>query len=559
MLLLLLLYFYISVVCLFAGLLFYALFLPRAAILQKSPIQVLISGLLLVTLVAQWMALWLPLNLTTGLPLTALLFAGIFLLRKKTFGYLQQLLAQWQQLNGWAWVVLVCSSLCILVINAGPTRMDDTDSYHIQLIGWLQQYGTVPGIANLHERYGFNSSWFSSISIFMPGTFSPDYYKALNGLLCCWTIGFFLHRFLRFRKNRQLSQTTGLLFVLALLIYCWPLLRATPATTNYDFITTLAILVLFIEALGSSKQVQPAQLLDWICWPALLFTVRIINYPFLLLAAIAVFFLVKQKAYRLLTGGLLAALVLVLPFIARNIMLSGYPFFPSLAFDWWQVDWKADPVIARELLDYIKYFNRVNVQHLPLETTKAIGFPDWIPAWASYLYPYDKVLVIASGLGALACMLFRKSIWKQMPVQARFVTGVCLIHLVSWFMIAPDPRFAAGSLLVFVFAGGMVLAKRLRSFPPPRPILIGIALFFAGYSLLKFTDTGRQAVVRPLPLPKPKITEIALGNVILRIPNKVGNNWNPRCYGTAIPCLYRVDPRLELRGNKLSSGFRLRK
>ena len=51
----------------------------------------------------------------------------------------------------------------ILVLNAGPFRMDDTDSYHIQMVKWIQEYGSVPGIANLHLTIWFNSSWFVSM------------------------------------------------------------------------------------------------------------------------------------------------------------------------------------------------------------------------------------------------------------------------------------------------------------------------------------------------------------------------------------------------------------
>ena len=42
----------------------------------------------------------------------------------------------------------------VLTLNAGPTVMDDTDSYHIQMVKWIQEFGSVPGIANLHLRFG---------------------------------------------------------------------------------------------------------------------------------------------------------------------------------------------------------------------------------------------------------------------------------------------------------------------------------------------------------------------------------------------------------------------
>ncbi|EMO63800.1 hypothetical protein LEP1GSC133_1179, partial [Leptospira borgpetersenii serovar Pomona str. 200901868] len=33
----------------------------------------------------------------------------------------------------------------------------DSGLYHIQSIKWIQEYSVVPGLANLHGRFGFNS------------------------------------------------------------------------------------------------------------------------------------------------------------------------------------------------------------------------------------------------------------------------------------------------------------------------------------------------------------------------------------------------------------------
>src|SRR6185503_10426523 len=71
----------------------------------------------------------------------------------------------------------------ILVMNAGPTQMDDTDSYHIQMVKWIQEYGTVPGIANLHERFGFNSSWFSSIALFSFSSKTTGGFTIMNSII----------------------------------------------------------------------------------------------------------------------------------------------------------------------------------------------------------------------------------------------------------------------------------------------------------------------------------------------------------------------------------------
>jgi hypothetical protein len=50
-----------------------------------------------------------------------------------------------------------------------------------------------------------------------------------------------------------------------------------------------------------------------------------------------------------------------------------------------------------------------------------------------------------------------------------------------------------------------------------------------------------------------------IDGITFRIPGSMNNNWNARCYGTDLPCLYKIDPRLKLRGKNIHSGFRLEK
>jgi hypothetical protein len=63
----------------------------------------------------------------------------------------------------------------------------------------------------------------------------------------------------------------------------------------------------------------------------------------------------------------------------------------------------------------------------------------------------------------------------------------------------------------------------------------------------------------PSQLPQPPIKEIVIDGMIFRIPELINTNWNARCYGTDLPCLYKIDPRLKPRGKNIRSGFRLEK
>lgn len=45
----------------------------------------------------------------------------------------------------------------------------DTGLYHFQAIRWLSRFGAVPGLALIHSRFGFTSSWFALAAPFNAG------------------------------------------------------------------------------------------------------------------------------------------------------------------------------------------------------------------------------------------------------------------------------------------------------------------------------------------------------------------------------------------------------
>ena len=58
-------------------------------------------------------------------------------------------------------------------------------------------------------------------------------------------------------------------------------------------------------------------------------------------------------------------------------------------------------------------------------------------------------------------------------------------------------------------------------------------------------------------LPTPLTKTIVVDGILLRIPEKVLNNWNPRCFDLQLPCLYMLNPYLRARGSDIRNGFRV--
>jgi len=548
-------YFGISFVCFWAGMLFYS-FLSQDGERPRTIFHYLLTGLILITAIGQWIALVVPLNLISLIVILFLLFLLSFARKKRMKLILSQCFSSVRRKDILFFGCFLCFCVLILLLNAGPVKMDDTESYHIQMVKWIQEYGSVPGIANLHLRFGFNSSWFTSIAILSYPVKGLNTYQTLNGLLSLWLCGYLLSTILdSITINSVKSVGFGMAcsVILVLCLLNWPMIRGSALNANYDFICTCCIIVLFIDLYDNQKDVP----IEWLIWPVYLFTVRIMNFPLLLLSVFYMLRFIKPFSAWKLILTFLAAGILIIPFLVRNTILSGYPFFPVYQLDFFSFDWKADKMKLIEISRYIKYYNRVNPMFQPMLFTARLDFPNWVLSWYKYLFKVDKVILTLSFLGYL--ILFMKA--KKMKNRL-FIVFFCtmVFQMISWFFIAPDPRFVYGSLLFGIFASVILLPFRLRSLfaiIKYSVVLTSILVFF--YSVSKASRLSEyRNFLTPHALPVPAVNTILINHIQVQIPEKILNNWNPRCYDTRLPCLYKPDPRLEARGESIADGFRLK-
>jgi hypothetical protein len=547
-------YLLVSCTCFWAGLVIYS-FIQSFNSGKRSIVHFLITGLMVLTATGEWLALFSPVNGIT-LFFILIILAFISIVRRKKLLYALRSCLIHDRKTVLFQVCLCCFIVMILVLNAGPSMMDDSESYHIQMVKWIQEYGSVPGIANLHLRFGFNSSWFPAIGLFSYPV--PDFntYFSLNGLMGLWFCYLLLEKLFTFISdtsfNKTSNQALGCLVILILCIVNWPMIRGCVTSANYDFITTVCLVVLFTSLFENPMDLSA----EWLIWPIFLFTVRMINAPLLLISLFYIFY-GKHFSVRRLSIAILTGILFVLPFLVRNFILSGYPFFPVYQVDWFSPDWKADKSQVIEISQYIKYFNRVNPMFQSINETMTLGFPQWIASWYHNLFRFDKCIFTMSILGYAFVLTGIRRFFSSVQ---RYFLAVMIIQLAVWLFFAPDPRFVQGILLFGIYAA---IQKLPIMAVINRKVLKFSTIVFAGLILIygmskSIRDINYRNLLVPARLPAPAIQTIAINHIELHLPSKVLSNWNPRCYDVALPCLYRIDPRLETRGSGIANGFRLK-
>ena len=144
------------------------------------------------------------------------------------------------------------------------------------------------------------------------------------------------------------------------------------------------------------------------------------------------------------------------------------------------------------------------------------------------------------------------------------LSAISVVWLVCWFFISPDPRFIYGILLFGVFLLAYLLISMIKNDGLLKALnSILIIAMITGSTYYFISKLWKEPQYRnwlvPAKLPEPPVHEFVINGITLRVPEPINNNWNARCYGTPIPCLYIIDPRLKPRGKEIQNGFRLEK
>lgn len=72
----------------------------------------------------------------------------------------------WCKKNKAVWLLYAGLTLLFAYGSSRGYMHYDTGLYHAQAIRWIEEYGVVPGLANLHSRFGYNSASFALSAFF---------------------------------------------------------------------------------------------------------------------------------------------------------------------------------------------------------------------------------------------------------------------------------------------------------------------------------------------------------------------------------------------------------
>lgn len=404
------------------------------------------AGLLFVTVYAQLFSLFGKVGLTANLLLIVLCTVTVFLFGRRLKPQLS--------LKKDIWYLLL-----FLLSAYGTSRgiiHYDTGLYHAQSIRWMEEYGVVRGLGNLHCRLAYNSASFGLSAIYS--------FSFLGGQSFHCTAGFFALLLAKVcgelagvwkRKRLLASDIARIMGIYYLLVIFDEMI--SPASDYFMVLTVFYIIIRYLDLVERKERHWfPYALLALLCVYTM--SIKLSAALIVLLAVKPAVMMIKQKKGREIFVFISLGALIILPYFIRNVVISGWLVYPFTFPDIFSVDWKIPKGIAEYDAKEIQVWGR------GIRDVTRYGEPItvWFGSWFETQSGLDKLFILSGILSVPAAVAawvtaFVKKKEKQRDIMFAAVVVGC--SFLFWLFSAPLIRY--GCVYVWLTApltwGGIAL------------------------------------------------------------------------------------------------------
>ena len=438
--------------------------------------SVLVAGLVAATIYAQIFSLFYKVGFVANIVLLVFCLLSCFLLRKRMAEQIRRCLAEYSA--GRKIMVLLLILIWAYFTSRGYL-VYDSDLYHGQSIRWIEEYGVVKGLGNLHVRFAYNSSSFALSALYSM--------KFLLGRSLHTVSGFFalilsittLDIAASWKRKKLLLSD----YARAAAIYYLTTICNEVVSPSSDYVVMCVIFFIIIKWLTiletekECRNIAPYALLC-VCGVYAV-TLKLTAGLILILLIKPAYMLIKGKRGKEICIYLLLGLLVGAPWLIRTVIISGWLLYPYPQLDLFSFDWKikTERVMAdaAEIRTWGRGLYDASKANLPIT--------QWFPNWfRQTLSTTEKLLIMADiiciGIFILtACITVFKRKWKNPDYFLMQMAVIC--SYLFWQFSAPLLRYGYAYVLLLTALTAGWLLREIKV----GKIVYFLLLFYGGYKL----------------------------------------------------------------------------
>ena len=365
-------------------------------------------------------------------------------------------------LCSWEGFFYCCFLLLIAFFTSRGEFHTDTNIYHAAAIRLYEEYGVIKGVGNLQLHYAYNSSYLAFASIFSLNWLFGRSLHTTTGFLEVLMCLYAFHGLKRFRQYK--NHIPDMLRVGILFYTLVNVTRSMSPATDY---ATMYFVLFILTAWCDNLFEGDSDLTLYSLLSVAAVFLATLKFSACLLALIVIwpaFCLIREKQWKQIAGYLISGCIILLPFLIRNYLISGWLLYPLDSIDLFQTPWKIP-------LEYLLHdANQIKVWGRCLYDVTKVDLPvrEWLPVWWEHQFRYEKMFlgaVVLSTLLQLAMLLIR--ILKRKPFRPQMAVLHLAIwaNIAVWFFMAPFIRYGLAFLFaVIMIATGEYLSETKSGF-----------------------------------------------------------------------------------------------
>lgn len=337
--------------------------------------------------------------------------------------------------------IVMLSSFVVAWTCSNAVNWFDTGLYHLAAVKWFATYPVVPGLANLHLRFGYNNS------VHLFGAYVDTFWQgvavhAMTGFLMATLLAqWFVEIFTARGPRGRLRQVFCLLTLPFLLAKLWTIEMASLST---DLALAVICFVLVLELVSLQTDARRRVMLPLALVVALGAVATATKLGGLAAAAVvgalAIYLVRGDVRWRARAAIFALPLVIVAGWMLRGLVLSGWLIFPvvgRIGFPW-----AVRPRVAEAHLLEIQSWGRVFGKG-PDEVFRH-GFWGWFPIWLNSVRTSHELALLVASTAAFAWRMATGPVRRVVRNRAHMAAlAVCALGIVQWFVGAPDLRYGA--------------------------------------------------------------------------------------------------------------------
>jgi hypothetical protein len=521
----------------------------------KLPI-ILITGLCVLTVLSEYESLGIKIDLAANLTLMAgAILLSILFISQKDYQQFEKTVGTkpWRIFSGIVFALIVIS---LLEVSTHTPSNADTGIYHAQAIRWIETFRVVPGLGNLHGRLAFDSAWLVLSALFSFSFLGGLSYHQSGSIIFLFSLLYFWSGFTNLLSGKFKVSSMIKTALIPIAFITLAIEASSPGTDLPVSFLIWIILLFWLEAVENQNTGEIWKVLV-IFLAVVTVTIKLSAAPLLLCLIPFIYFWIKKQNIKPLPIALAISGLAVLPWLVRNVILSGYLVYPVSALDLFSPDWK----IPKSLVDSESQAVIAWGRHPGWGQANvfALSFQQWVHQWFINQTINRKVLFLLTTFSPL--WFFMSSFLKRYhpkettPTLPIFITAYC--GYIFWFFTAPDFRFGYGFI---IFICLLTVIEIIRALPRINisinhlinPLLILSMLVFQGWFLARSFHPRdfSSRIIFPMDYKHLPTQPCQLDNLTIFCASQYYE-----CWYDPFPCNPYPPENIELRGPTLQDGF----